>query len=91
MSEIVSTDPEPFWRGPVALYWRDDPYGHKKNALCIGTIYVGDVNEHWHTAASKQWLAWLMADCDGQEVGRFATEQEAKDALVGAALKELGK
>jgi hypothetical protein len=75
------------------LYWREDVWKAKDRALFVGGLCVGSVmhrpispNGIGHT-----WLAWLMTDEYGASIGSFLTEQEAKDALADAAVKELGK
>ncbi len=76
----------------VSLFWRPDGYGNPGRALYARDLYLGHVT-HWTypdpSHRATPWRAWLMTDEEGEEVGWWATEQEAKDALVDAALKAL--
>ncbi len=85
-------------RHGMTLAWRADEFGKPERDIYLGSIYVGGV---WHYPVSvlpftneyqpreKPWRAWFMNEADGSEVGWFATEQEARDALVDAVLKAL--
>lgn len=88
-----TTEAEPIWRGACRVYWRTDAFGMKDRALFVGGLHVGSIMHH-HTGRSasypdQTWRAWIMTDDDGKAVGWFSTEQEAKDALVDAAVKEI--
>ena len=53
----------------------------------IGTAPAGRTD--WHRAnADRPWRGWVMSDCDGDEVGRYATADAAK-AAVEAKVSEL--
>jgi hypothetical protein len=87
----TAADPVAIWGGSARLYWRDDAWGNSDRALFVGGLYVGSV---MHTPTNpnrvgQTWRAWLMTDDDGVSVGWFPMEQEAKDALADAAVKEL--
>ena len=80
------------WTNPVlvSLFWRPDGFGRSGMALYARDIYLGEVSElTHHQRPEHRWRAWLMTDDSGDEVGWYRTEQEAKDALVDAALKGL--
>lgn len=87
----------PAWSGRVHanLFWRKDAFGDEGRDLYVNGLYIGcimhvpilygtDVRPH-----GKPWRALLMSDDTGRQIGWFATEQETKDALIDAALKEL--
>lgn len=94
MSDSKSETVEPAalgeWNG-VRLFWRKDGYGRPERALYAGGLYLGEVmclptNPRLSGAI---WRSWLMTTDEGDEIGWYMTEQEAKDALVDAALKAL--
>lgn len=94
----MTTNAEPIWIGPCRLYWHTDDYGKVGRALHVGGLQVGTIMHspkmygpgRVERVNEKPWRAWLMTDSDGKSVGWFLTEQEAKDALVDAAVKEIG-
>lgn len=98
MSDNPTTMPEPLWVGPCRLYWRTDDYGKDGRALYVGGLQIGTIMYIPKMYAvggiervnEKPWRAWLMTDSDGMSVGWFLTEQEAKDALADAAVREIG-
>jgi hypothetical protein len=89
----MTSSADPFWTLGinVSLFWRPDGWGRDERALYMRDLYLGEV---MHLPPRPRrlgptWRAWLMTTDEGSEVGWFATEQEAKDALVDAALKAL--
>jgi hypothetical protein len=86
--------PMAIWGGPAQLYWRRDAFGHNDRALFVGRLHVGSImyakpHPRENRSPNKVWRAWLMTDDDGSIVGWYATEQEAKVALVGAAIEAI--
>lgn len=76
----------------ISFSWQSDIWGHPDRLLYIGSIYVGGVElvvgDPDHPLA--QWTGHLTTDADfGTDIEWFETEQEAKDALLTAALKGL--
>lgn len=90
-----TTEPVEIWRGTARLFWRNDAFGHKNAALFIGGLHVGSIMHcpMVHDLEDRNpdlvWRAWVMTDDDGKQVGWYRTEQEAKDALVDEAIKEI--
>jgi hypothetical protein len=86
-------EPIAIWGGNARLYWRDDSYGKKDRALFIGGLCIGHIMQWTGKDSPKagEWRAWIMTDDDGRHLGWHPTEQEAKDALVDEAVKELCK
>lgn len=78
----------PIWSAEVSMYWRPDCFGRAERALYVGGLNVGTVMHH-ATGRQKSWRAWLMTDEDGEEIGWYMTEREAKDALEDAAARKL--
>lgn len=82
---------EPYvWRGHTELHWRNDCYGNTLQALYAGGLWVGSLM--WSPIGDTKpnpWRAWLSTDDDGSAVGWYVTEQEARDALVDAAVRAL--
>lgn len=80
------------WRGDthIRFYWCKDEFGRPNNTLYLGRIYVGSIM-HWanERRAVTPYRAWFMSDSDGDEIGWFATHQEAMDALIDRALKDM--
>lgn len=74
---------EPVWRGAVALRWemknRPEPYV----VLSVGLVELGYVGKK----PNGPW--WWAHPRDGWGLGDFATEAEAKAALLDAAVKGL--
>lgn len=67
------------------LLWKNDEFGRDRRALYLENIYVGSVvGPH-----KGKWRAWFSSDADGSEVGKFDTEQEARDALEATARNAL--
>lgn len=59
-------------------------------ALYIGNLCIGNLIELDHpNHPGTSWRPWIMTDEDGKSLGWFASEQEARDVLVDAALKAL--
>lgn len=78
------TEP-PIWTGPLdaSLRWR-------ARELYFGRLFIGETLNRSHYAPPKwHWAALLMTTGEGVVISRHPTEQEAKDALVDAALKGL--
>ena len=93
MSDPTNQTTEAIWTNPVlvSLFWRPDGYGKPGRALYARDLYLGQVM-HVPTHPRRQgqtWRAWLMTTDEGEEVGWYPTEQEAKEALVDAALEGL--
>ncbi len=69
----------------AACLWKGDN-------LMLGNLYVGEV-VHFKTHIKKQetpYRGWLMrADNDGEEVGWYATEAEARAATEAAMWEAL--
>ena len=65
--------PYPEWRG---------------RHLWIGSLWVGEVL-HWTRSTPSWWRAWALISEDGKEVGRCATEEEAKEAVIAAVLNAI--
>ena len=82
---------DPVWYGQFNLCWRQDCFGKPNQALYLGRICIGHLmlNNTQAIHAEKPWRMWLMTDEDGDEIGYRATQQEAMDALVDAALNAL--
>jgi hypothetical protein len=92
MTDESQTTAEPWiWRGTVTLCWRPDCFGKPGRALFVGGLNVGSIMYHKRDERDDPWRAWLMTDEDGNEIGWYLTEREAKYALVDAAVKELCK
>lgn len=87
------TPEAPIWRGSVALSWRRYIDGPLIYALCAGTLVIGLVS-HTHPslapAPNMPWHARFSSGWQARELGWFATEQAARDALVDAVVREIG-
>lgn len=80
------------WRGSTSLHWVPDGFGRPDRSLNAGGLHVGliqHIPQPRYGHESTPWRGWIMSDEDGKELGWFATEQEAKDAVVDAAVREL--
>lgn len=91
---VTTSHIDEIWRGSTGLHWCPDDFGRPDRTLYAGGIYVGLVQHipqarYGHEA--NPWRGWVMTDEDGKELGWFVAEQEAKDAVVDAAVKELCK
>lgn len=82
----------------ITISWRTDEFGKPERALYVGSIYVGSLTHESRRFGvggreieprEKPWRAWFMNDIDGNELGWYPTEQEARDAMVDAAVKGL--
>jgi hypothetical protein len=87
----TAADPVAIWCGNARLYWRDDSFGNTAMALYVGGLCIGYVMPISKNPlrAERPWRVWLMTNEEGGSLGWHKTEQEAKDALVDAAVKEL--
>src|SRR4051812_24449669 len=75
-------------RHGFTLAWREDEWGNPERALYLGRLRVGSVMQI-RVAKPKQFRAWIQDSEEGLTVGWFATEQEARDALVSAVLEAM--
>jgi hypothetical protein len=60
---------------------RNDCWGHARRALYLGKLYVGSIMPGSANHHPGEWRAWFMSDEDGEELGWFQTEAQAKTAL----------
>lgn len=81
---------EPVWSlHGFGLYWRDDCWNNPDRALFINGLCIGEVYHPRHNIPplDRSWRAWIVDNADsGNEIGWYATEQEAKDACVDRAI-----
>jgi len=80
---------EPIWTGKCELRWRKVK-DYTDIELCIGGVALGRV----YPCSPDPWVVVFVPDNDRGNVfgGKwFATENEARDALVDAVVRELGK
>lgn len=75
----------------LTLNWRTEYSSMPLGSLYAGNIHIGTIMKNRTQAKHdvKPWRMWLMTTEDGEELGYRATEQEAKDDLIDAALKAL--
>ena len=62
----------------LPMTWRENEFGDPDLALFIGNARVGAIM-FWKNR--QQWRAWFMYDDEGDEVGWYATVDEARQAL----------
>lgn len=55
--------------------------------LWIGSIWVG-MTAYW-PRMSPEWRAWVLTSEDGESVGFYDTEAEAREAVMAAVLAAL--
>lgn len=85
MSDPDSTPQDPIWsHGEIDMAWRDDE-------LFVGHLHIGYI---WKDRDGK-WHSWLCSSDNGTiagngtRIGLYSTEQEARDAMVDAAVRAL--
>ncbi len=75
-------------RHGMTLAWKADEFGNPDHALFLGGISVGSLM-HSKLVKEKRWRAYFMDSYEGSTVGWFASEQEARDALVDRVVKAM--
>lgn len=73
----------------LTLAWREDDFGHSGRSLYLGTILVGYVTEGRDNSGVAEFLAWVCSQKNNYRYGPFATEQEARGALVVIVLEAM--
>ena len=96
-----STGTDAVWRGNVELHWRGDEFGDEGRALFAGDFEIGSVmllkydyvpGTLTRKPRERPWRSWVAAnDYKNSACDWFATEKEAKAAVVDAAVKGLLK
>lgn len=77
---------------PNDLRWRPDKFGTPARALYFRGLYAGDVRHAvMNFADGKSWRAWAQTSPEGEEVGWYHTEAEAKAALLTEATRAVGE
>ena len=83
---------EPVWTGTVSLRWATDEWGYADRMLLVGRIEAGSVElKRSRFEGLGGWLAWICTHADSKRLGRYATEAEAKAALLAVVIEELQK
>jgi hypothetical protein len=69
--------------------WEPDEWGNADHRLFFGGIYVGLIRGPLTVLGKPPWIAWIATTEDGETLDRYATAEEARDALVWAVSAEL--
>lgn len=84
--------PDEAWSGTVdvRIIWQRTSGSGTWSNLFIGKICCGNVVQYPEgTRLVGKWRGWIMNSDDGEEIGNFPTEAEAKAALVRLAMEAL--
>ena len=82
----------PAWTGHgITMRWFKNVDGDEDRDLFAGSIWVGHIDDFDNRGgwARTPWSAWTNIQADGVLIGRYATADEARAAVVDAAVKAL--
>lgn len=71
--------------------WGPDEYGRENQALRLGNLYVGNVDDYCRRdEPSMPWRAWAMLDSDNTQIGKqYATKDEARGVVEKAVAEAM--